>query len=204
MLQCMPVDVNRVDPPPTWTDSTRSSIAIVPRSSMSTSAIEPGSAPAPSNPSHAQASIDDKIVTDLEVVENKIRQCEGLMIGSDLEMLLATVGFLEACAPRMIELVEAAAQGALSEHVLVRCLDVNDKLQKLLDDVDRDPPGSRGAAATSASAASAGAPSASGGGAADLLFSEDVATTATSDAVIGKTKSEDEFDSFFNERHETS
>jgi hypothetical protein len=168
---------------------------------MSTSASEPGSAPAPSNPSHSQASIDDKIVTDLEVVENKIRQCESLMIGSDLEMLLATVGFLEACAPRMIELVEAAAQGALSEHVLVKCLDVNDKLQKLLDDVDRDPPGSRGAAATSASA---GAPSASGSGAADLLFSEDVATTAPSDAIIGKTKSEDEFDSFFNERHETS
>lgn len=175
---------------------------------MSTSTGELGSAPVPApadNPSHSQASIDDKIVTDLEVVENKIKQCEGLMIGSDLEMLLATVGFLEACAPRMIELVEAAAQGALSEHVLVKCLDVNDKLQKLLDDVDRDPPGSRGAA-TSAATASPSAAAAAAGSNADLLFSEDVATTttATSDAVIGKTKSEDEFDSFFNERHETS
>jgi hypothetical protein len=156
--------------------------------------------PAGGNPSHSQASIDDKIVTDLEVVENKIRQCENLMIGSDLEMLLATVGFLEACAPRMIELVEAAAQGALSEHVLVKCLDVNDKLQKLLDDVDRDPPGNNRGAAAGATAA--------GGSDADLLFSEDgtaATTNFTSDApAIGKTKSEDEFDSFFNERHETS
>jgi hypothetical protein len=177
---------------------------------MSTSAGDLGSAPVPApadNPSHSQASIDDKIVTDLEVVENKIKQCESLMIGSDLEMLLATVGFLEACAPRMIELVEAAAQGALSEHVLVKCLDVNDKLQKLLDDVDRDPPGSRGAATSTATASpSAAAAAAAGSSDADLLFSEDVASTtaATSDAVIGKTKSEDEFDSFFNERHETS
>ena len=36
----------------------------------------------------------------------------------------------------MVELVEAAAQGALSEDVLCQCLDVNDQLVKQLDDID--------------------------------------------------------------------
>jgi hypothetical protein len=152
-----------------------------------------GSSSESGGPPYTQAHIDDKITADLEMVENKIAQCEGLMIGNDFEMLLATVGFLEACAPRMIELVEAAAQGALSEHVLVRCLEVNDKLQKLLDDVDRNPPGEGAAFAAAASSD------------ADLLSPPTGAPpSSTSEApAIGKTRSEDEFDSFFNDRHET-
>jgi hypothetical protein len=152
------------------------------------------SSSAESGGSYTQAFIDDKITADLEMVENKIAQCENLMIGNDLEMLLATVGFLEACAPRMIELVEAAAQGALSEHVLVRCLEVNDRLQKLLDDVDRNPPGEGAASSGSAAVATD----------ADFLATGAPSPSAAEVPAVGKTKSEDEFDSFFNERHETS
>jgi hypothetical protein len=36
----------------------------------------------------------------------------------------------------MVELVQAAAQGALSEHVLERCLEVNDRLIKQLAEID--------------------------------------------------------------------
>jgi hypothetical protein len=53
------------------------------------------------------------------------------------DTMLTVIGFLEACAPRMVELVEVGAQqGALSESVLMECLQVNDTLQKLLEDVD--------------------------------------------------------------------
>lgn len=69
------------------------------------------------------------------------------------EALLAVIGFLEACAPRMVELVEAAAQGVLKEETFEKCLVVNDRLLKTLGDLDNG-----GAGPPSGSDATAAAP----------------------------------------------
>jgi hypothetical protein len=89
---------------------------------------------------------------------------------------------LEASAPRMVELVEVAAQGAVSDAVLMKCLDVNDRLTKALSDID--------AAVTfvdntSSETAAAAEP--------------DIAVT-TAPPAIATTKSEDEFDAFLSDR----
>lgn len=93
----------------------------------------------------AEVSVDAKILADLETVKEKMDLCENMLRPGDgsptpslknNEALLSVIGFLEACGPRMVELVEAAAQGALSEEVLMECLSVNDRLLKLLSDID--------------------------------------------------------------------
>ena len=93
----------------------------------------------------AQASIDAKILADLEIVKEKMDLCEKMLRPGDGsptpslkhdEALLTVIGFLEACGPRMVELVEVATQGALSEELLMECLSVNDRLLKLLADID--------------------------------------------------------------------
>ena len=50
----------------------------------------------------------------------------------------SVVGYLDACGPRMIELVTAcmSQEGVLSEDVFGDVLGCNDRLQKLLSDVD--------------------------------------------------------------------
>mmetsp|Transcript_14777 Transcript_14777/g.25034 ORF Transcript_14777/g.25034 Transcript_14777/m.25034 type:complete len:199 (-) Transcript_14777:798-1394(-) len=92
-----------------------------------------------------QASVDTKILTDLGSVKEKMDLCTSMLNPGDgapapslksNEALLGVIGFLEACAPRMVELVEAGSQGALSEEVLMECLTVNDRLLKVLADVD--------------------------------------------------------------------
>ena len=95
--------------------------------------------------SDGQSTAAAKILADLNVLKEKMELCDTMLNpgdGSpapslkDNETLLAVIGFLEACAPRMVELVEAAAQGSLSENVLMDALQVNDQLQKLLGDID--------------------------------------------------------------------
>jgi hypothetical protein len=61
--------------------------------------------------------------------------------------LMAVVGFLEACAPRMVELVEAlslqsstttgSTSDAVGEEVLIQALSVNDRLTKMVADFDK-------------------------------------------------------------------
>jgi hypothetical protein len=93
----------------------------------------------------SETSVSTKIMGDLGVVKEKIQLCESILNPGeglptpslkDNEVLLSVIGFLEACSPRMVELVEAGTQGALSELVLMECLAVNDKLMKLLETVD--------------------------------------------------------------------
>ena len=107
---------------------------------MDSAATAPGSVP-----EDGQAVIDNKITADLNVVIEKMDLLDSMLKpGADSpapslknhEALLAVIGFLEACAPRMVELVEAAAQGALSGHVLEKCLAVNDRLLKQLQEID--------------------------------------------------------------------
>lgn len=74
-----------------------------------------------------------KITADLSQLVEKLDEFESLCPTTQLSKAHSPlVGFLEACAPRMVELVEAAAQGVLSEPVLMQCLEVNDRLIKCM------------------------------------------------------------------------
>jgi len=186
-----------------------------------------------------QSSVDQKIFSDLDAVVEKMDLCDSMLrpgggepapsVQKD-ETLMAVIGFLEACAPRMVELVEAAAQGALSEHVLMKCLEVNDRLTKLLSDIDTVALTETSASTTAASAPtskdpfeeflddSSGRQSESGAanvgskstGQEDPFGNEvlsprpaasgDLTEPTSNVSGVAATKSEDEFDSFFNER----
>ena len=128
------------------------------------------------------------------------------------DAMLAVIGFLEACGPRMVELVEAAATGALSEDVFAEVLSVNDRLQKQLTDIETAALTETPASTTAASAA---APSSVQEQFEDLLL-DDGAPPVAAAAPVGKTTGEeeedskqpaipqsssaDDFDAFFNER----
>jgi hypothetical protein len=105
------------------------------------------------------------------------------------ETMLTVVGFLEACAPRMVELVEAGAQGnAFSESVLMECLAVNDSLQKMLADID-----TLAETETTASTTAASAPKPSVEEQMDDLLLDDSAPEKPADQVAGgKTTGEDD------------
>ena len=88
----------------------------------------------------ASVSPDDKIMQDLDALIDRInlgndmlRQNNYTVNEQSGEAMLQVFGFLRACQPRMIELVEAATQGALQEGTLMRCLEVNDLLTRVLD-----------------------------------------------------------------------
>ena len=88
---------------------------------------------------------DEKILVDLNKVKEKMDLCRTMLnpgagnptFSLQDESMMATVGFLEACVPRMVELVEVAAMGAVSEEVLMECLSVNDQLQKQLSEIEQ-------------------------------------------------------------------
>lgn len=92
----------------------------------------------------AASNPDQKVLTDLTTLTDQITLCQSMLAqaGSSIdgdEALLTVIGFLEACVPRMVELIEAAAQGALKPETFEECLVVNDKLTTILSDVDKDP-----------------------------------------------------------------
>ncbi|KAL3795555.1 hypothetical protein HJC23_009268 [Cyclotella cryptica] len=99
------------------------------------------------NSSHAASeSPDQKIKQDLATLSEQITLCQSMLAQCSTpssidanESLLSVIGFLEACVPRMVELIEAAASGALAEETFEECLLVNDRLTNVLADVDKDP-----------------------------------------------------------------
>jgi hypothetical protein len=105
------------------------------------------------------SSPDAKVEVDLATLTEQIELCRSMMISSGAnvgegdEALLGVIGFLEACAPRMLELVQAGSQGALSETTLEKCLTANDLLLHVLSDLD-NPSSSKSAAAASKKTAS--------------------------------------------------
>ena len=155
---------------------------------------------------------DTKILKDLETLTEKMELCQSMLnpgagdpkLSLESEAMLAVVGFLEACSPRVVELVEAAATGALSEEVFAECLTANDNLQKLLGDVET-------AAMTETSAATTAASAPAASSALTEQF-EDLLLGASEPATGGKTTGEeedskqpatdltDDFDAFFTER----
>eukprot|EP00957_Ditylum_brightwellii_P205645 15344784-Ditylum_brightwellii.AAC.1 len=72
------------------------------------------------NASTSTGGADSKIQTDLITLSKQIELCRTMLGSTPLSQrqcnkaLLAIVGFLEACVPHMVELVNVAAQGALS------------------------------------------------------------------------------------------
>mmetsp|Transcript_1987 Transcript_1987/g.5956 ORF Transcript_1987/g.5956 Transcript_1987/m.5956 type:complete len:438 (-) Transcript_1987:600-1913(-) len=85
-----------------------------------------------------------KLDADLVVVAEKIKLCRDLLpespgIAQD-EVLSEVVGFLEACKPRMVALVEAGMTGALSEELLGKVLTVNDALINTLEAEEKGTP----------------------------------------------------------------
>mmetsp|Transcript_4445 Transcript_4445/g.8550 ORF Transcript_4445/g.8550 Transcript_4445/m.8550 type:complete len:296 (+) Transcript_4445:143-1030(+) len=86
---------------------------------------------------------DTKVLQDLSTVIEKINLCTTMLhplnstqeVDQD-ESLLTIIGFLEACVPRVRELIEAGMTGALQEDTVVKCLAVNDSLCQVLEFVE--------------------------------------------------------------------
>ncbi|CAJ1962318.1 unnamed protein product [Cylindrotheca closterium] len=161
---------------------------------------------------------DSKIRTDLATLQEKMDLCTSMLhpgaaapsFSTDNTTMMSVVGFLEACVPRMVELVEVAAMGAVSEEVLMECLQKNDALQKVLTDIDQ-----AAMTETSASTTTASADVPSVSDQLDDLLLDDGGAAAAANFTIGdddddegvddqkpsaNLKSDDEFDSFFAER----
>ena len=169
--------------------------------------------------SGSTSNADSKILSDLQTLAEKMDLCDFMLnpgaadpkLSMKSESMLAVIGFLEACAPRMVELVEAAATGALSEEVFAECLSANDRLQKLLEDVD-----TATITETTASTTAASAPASADDteDMDDLFFGESSSTPVGSGGkttgeeeedeskqpAVGQSSSNDEFDAFFSER----
>ncbi len=94
---------------------------------------------------NGKIDVNEKICQDLDSVEEKITLCHAMLrdskgeISKSNEALLSIIGFLEACSPRMVELVQAGTSGShniLSEDTLGKCFAVHDSLSQTLKDLD--------------------------------------------------------------------
>ena len=113
---------------------------------------------------------DEKVNADLNTLSEQIDAARALLAApecntaSDVdgnETLLVYVGFLEACVPRMEQLVEGALGGKVGEETLEKILLLNDRLNRTLDDCDNPSAvtvDTEGAASAAAPAAAAAAP----------------------------------------------
>ncbi|CAM9711501.1 unnamed protein product [Pylaiella littoralis] len=79
----------------------------------------------------------EKLEEDLQMVKDKINLCREMLpetAGVERDAAFSeVVGFLEACRPRMVDLVEAGVGGALGEDTFAKCLQINDALLRTLD-----------------------------------------------------------------------
>jgi hypothetical protein len=137
------------------------------------------------------------------------------------DAMLQVIGFLEACVPRMIELVEAASvSGVLSETVFEEVLQANDRLQKVLEDVETAALTETPATTTAAKAnmtpddvmaqfddlflgSEEGAPTEAppaGGGKTTGETNDDFQSDDAKQPAVQPSSSVDEFDAFFSER----
>ncbi|KAG7365561.1 hypothetical protein IV203_038765 [Nitzschia inconspicua] len=190
--------------------------------------------PATSSSPSAQSSMDanNKIMKDLRSVNEKIDLLNQMLnpgagtpkMSITNDAVMAVVGFLEACKPRMIELIEAASMiGVLSETVFEAVLQCNDRLQKALEDVETAALTETTAETTAATAASENnndddddvtdqfndlllgdlddpPPSAPVVAGPKSTGEEDSTNDMKQPATVPASSSNDEFDSFFAER----
>ena len=78
-----------------------------------------------------------KLRKDLEEVFEKVRLCREMLpespgIQSD-EALAEVIGYLEACRDRIVDIIEAGAQGLLGEDLLALTLRCNDAVLRTLE-----------------------------------------------------------------------
>jgi len=83
-----------------------------------------------------------KLKGDLDVVAEKVALCNEMVpnspgVANGDDALAEVVGFLEACRPRMLQLIDAGSRGALNDELLGFALKVNDDLAKALDNEER-------------------------------------------------------------------
>ncbi len=82
------------------------------------------------------SSKDASVLYDLSALSERLTLASDMLVNSSSpatdEALLAVIGFLEACAPRLLDLIDAGASGVLEEETLMKCLSVNDALTSLL------------------------------------------------------------------------
>mmetsp|Transcript_27295 Transcript_27295/g.55045 ORF Transcript_27295/g.55045 Transcript_27295/m.55045 type:complete len:207 (-) Transcript_27295:4922-5542(-) len=139
---------------------------------------EPTNGSTPASPESGRTmTADEKVSTDLATLEQQVDACRALLSAPDMkkaedvddnEVLLAYVGFLEACVPRMEQLIETAlSTGALGEGTVEKIFIMNDRLNKTLDDCDHPstvtdtapaPTGTASASGSASASASAAAP----------------------------------------------
>lgn len=81
-------------------------------------------------------------MSDLSTVQEKITLCQSMLVNIQFtsqidtdESLLAIIGFLEACVPRVRELINTGMT-LLKEETLTKCFLVNDELCKILEYVE--------------------------------------------------------------------
>jgi hypothetical protein len=181
----------------------------------------------------SKVDANTKILKDLGTLREKMDLAKEMLnpgagtpkLSVKSEAFMAVIGFLEACAPRMIELVEAASMsGVLSEAVFEELLNSNDRLQTVLADIETAALTETPAYTTAASAGGPAAGTNEGSSTdltdqfGDLLLDEPAApsspaaagakTTGEEEesddskqpASVPASSSVDEFDAFFAER----
>eukprot|EP00751_Fragilariopsis_kerguelensis_P024087 CAMPEP_0170879518 /NCGR_PEP_ID=MMETSP0734-20130129/31781_1 /TAXON_ID=186038 /ORGANISM="Fragilariopsis kerguelensis, Strain L26-C5" /LENGTH=203 /DNA_ID=CAMNT_0011262653 /DNA_START=41 /DNA_END=648 /DNA_ORIENTATION=- len=100
------------------------------------------------SPSSNTLTADVKISKDLLVLKEKMDLLDSMLHPVDIaspklsvltnDAIRVVIGYLDACAPRMVQLVEACTTsfGVVSEENLCDVFACNDRLQLLLSDVD--------------------------------------------------------------------
>jgi len=91
---------------------------------------------------------DAKVLKDLSILSEQINLCRNMLHPGDNckvdidtnDTLKAVIGFLEACVPRMLQLIQDGMQGAIAEETMVKCLEVNDALTITLECLDNPRP----------------------------------------------------------------
>ena len=78
----------------------------------------------------------DKLQRDLNVLAERNTMCQEILLVSPGiakdDLLKESIGFLEACRDRMVDLIDAGAQGLLSEEIFALILKINDDVMKTL------------------------------------------------------------------------
>ena len=78
----------------------------------------------------------DKLQQDLNVLTERNTMCQEILVVSPGimkdDLLRESIGFLEACRDRMVDLIDAGAQGILSEEMFALVLKINDEVMKTL------------------------------------------------------------------------
>ena len=177
---------------------------------MGSSSVAGVTAPGDTN---GKIDVNEKICQDLASVEEKISLCHEMLrdskgeISKSNEALLSIIGFLEACSPRMVELVQAGTSGSqniLSEETLGKCFAVHDSLGQTLKDLDNVEKWAKDEKESSTSVA-AKAPPPNESDSEDLLGlnAPPTETASTAPTVGGKTtglNDDDPFNAFITER----